>query len=115
MTSAKARRLTIAAIKRGELTRQPCEVCGAIRNIQAHHDDYQKPLDVRWLCISHHRKLHGSPRKPFPKGPLPPGVTGPRWGRYIALGQYFLTIEDAAKAMSEGIVKKADRTRGAID
>ena len=27
--------------------------------VEAHHDDYFKPLDVRWLCFRHHRELHG--------------------------------------------------------
>jgi len=34
------------------------EVCGA-ENAQAHHDDYSRPLDVRWLCDTHHRQHHG--------------------------------------------------------
>ena len=44
------------AIRDGKLTRQPCEVCGA--RAQAHHDDYSKPLDVRWLCTTHHADWH---------------------------------------------------------
>jgi len=39
------------------LERQPCEVCGA-QKAQAHHDDYSKPLDVRWLCTTHHAEWH---------------------------------------------------------
>lgn len=39
------------------LTRQPCEVCGS-EKAQAHHDDYSKPLDVRWLCTTHHAEWH---------------------------------------------------------
>ena len=45
------------AVRRGILTRQPCEVCGA-EKAQAHHDDYGKPLDVRWLCSKHHAEWH---------------------------------------------------------
>lgn len=28
--------------------------------INAHHDDYSKPLEVRWLCRSHHMKWHAA-------------------------------------------------------
>ena len=45
------------AVKRGKLTRKPCEVCGDSRT-DAHHDDYSKPLAVRWLCRMHHRQHH---------------------------------------------------------
>ena len=45
------------AVKKGRLTRQPCEECGAEKT-DAHHDDYAKPLEVRWLCRSHHTKWH---------------------------------------------------------
>jgi hypothetical protein len=53
----KARRLVRSAVMRGDLTRQPCEVCGAAQ-VHAHHDDYGRPLDVRWLCPPHHREHH---------------------------------------------------------
>lgn len=42
------------AIETGTLVRQPCEVCGALQT-HAHHDDYTKPLEVRWLCPLHHK------------------------------------------------------------
>lgn len=45
------------AVETGRLTRQPCEVCGRVDS-QAHHDDYDKPLDVRWLCPTHHGEIH---------------------------------------------------------
>lgn len=48
-----------AAIRRGELVRQPCEVCGNPKT-DGHHDDYSKPLDVRWLCRVHHLEHHKS-------------------------------------------------------
>ncbi len=48
------------AIKRGLLIRPDlCEQCGRkSKRIRAHHDDYDKPLDVRWLCDSCHAKEH---------------------------------------------------------
>ena len=52
-----ARQMVAAAVLGGYLMRQPCEVCGAAR-VDAHHDDYAKPLKVRWLCRAHHSALH---------------------------------------------------------
>jgi hypothetical protein len=46
------------AITAGKLTRGPCEACGAAENVEAHHDDYAKPLDVRWLCRPDHAAHH---------------------------------------------------------
>lgn len=46
-----------AAIKSKKIIKQPCEVCGDIKS-QGHHDDYTKPLEVRWLCQKHHKELH---------------------------------------------------------
>ena len=34
-----------------------CEICGKEKT-HAHHDDYDKPLNVRWLCAEHHRQWH---------------------------------------------------------
>lgn len=55
----KARAAVRSAIVRGALSRIPCEVCGDPKS-EAHHDDYSKPLAVRWLCLRHHREIgHG--------------------------------------------------------
>lgn len=35
-----------------------CEVCKEEKRLHAHHDDYAKPLDVRWLCTTCHRDWH---------------------------------------------------------
>lgn len=53
----KAQVLAGNAIRDGRLAKQPCEVCGNSK-AQAHHDDYGKPLDVRWLCTKHHAEWH---------------------------------------------------------
>jgi len=46
-------------LRRGKIPRRPCEVCGD-PNAEMHHDDYSKPLDIRWLCREHHMDLHCS-------------------------------------------------------
>lgn len=45
------------AVRDGLIARKPCEVCGNKR-VVAHHDDYTKPLELRWLCHSHHALEH---------------------------------------------------------
>jgi len=45
------------AVKSGKLIRLPCEICGDKKS-QGHHEDYNKPLDVLWLCAQHHRDRH---------------------------------------------------------
>lgn len=49
--------ITRAAIKKGLITKKPCEVCGSLE-VEAHHDDYSKPFNVRWFCCGHHRQYH---------------------------------------------------------
>jgi len=50
-----AREQALYAIRTGRLQRQPCEACGSIK-AQAHHPDYNKPLEVRWFCATHHNE-----------------------------------------------------------
>ena|SRR3989338_5433494 len=45
------------ALRKGELIKKPCMLCGDIKT-QAHHWDYTKTLDVWWYCNSHHRQHH---------------------------------------------------------
>ena len=45
------------AIKNGNLVRQPCIRCGNEKSL-AHHEDYDKPLDVMWLCQPCHKQRH---------------------------------------------------------
>jgi hypothetical protein len=37
-----------------------CETCGSPK-AQAHHDDYERPLNVRWLCTVCHGMEHRRP------------------------------------------------------
>lgn len=52
----KAHALVSYHVKAGNLIPMPCEICGA-KGV-AHHDDYLKPLNVRWLCYAHHSQWH---------------------------------------------------------
>lgn len=45
------------AIRDGILVPKPCEVCGGLK-VHGHHTDYDKPLDVMWLCSEHHVAWH---------------------------------------------------------
>jgi len=56
----KAHNIVNNSIRDGKLHSEPCQICGSVDGIHAHHDDYAKPLNVRWLCAAHHRQWHMS-------------------------------------------------------
>ena len=53
----RAHQKVMNALRNGTLVKQPCEQCEAKR-VHAHHDDYSKPLKVRWLCPKCHKVYH---------------------------------------------------------
>lgn len=58
----KAREVLNHALRDGKVYGPlPCEICFNTHDIEAHHGDYDKPLEVRWLCFKHHREVHENP------------------------------------------------------
>ena len=45
------------AILSGKIDKFSCRICKDKKS-QAHHEDYNKPLDVIWLCQKHHDIRH---------------------------------------------------------
>jgi ribosomal protein S27AE len=52
------------AIKKGKLVRLPCVRCGNQKSV-AHHEDYDKPLEVMWLCQPCHKQRHKELKEMF--------------------------------------------------
>jgi len=61
---AAAHNAVARAIKKGMLNREPCKKCGAEKT-EAHHEDYDKPLEIVWLCCPCHKQRHKEMRMPF--------------------------------------------------
>jgi hypothetical protein len=73
-----ARVQAAAAVCRGEIERpHSCEVRGCRRRVglHAHHQDYERPIDIVFVCRQHHEAVHH-------RGPLElkPGA-GRKWAR----------------------------------
>ncbi|KKL93303.1 hypothetical protein LCGC14_1876020 [marine sediment metagenome] len=55
---AKAHSAVNYAIATGRLVRPLiCESCNKRRFVEAHHENYSKPLDVEWLCTKCHSEV----------------------------------------------------------
>jgi hypothetical protein len=54
-----ARMLLNAHIKMGKIDRpERCQECNCESKLHGHHQDYQKPLEVLWLCAKCHNRIH---------------------------------------------------------
>jgi hypothetical protein len=58
----ESRKIYKAALKTGRIVKEPCRVCGALE-VDGHHEDYFKPLEVVWLCRPHHAEVHKKNRQ----------------------------------------------------
>jgi len=54
------RRKVRTALANGILSKpDKCEICHQAISLNGHHEDYQKPLEVMWLCPRCHNNIHG--------------------------------------------------------
>lgn len=55
----KARTAVGNAVRDGKLKKpSSCEKCGSTSRLHGHHEDYDKPLEVMWLCVVCHKARH---------------------------------------------------------
>jgi hypothetical protein len=54
----KAHLIVGNALRDGRLKKGLCFICGTNKNIEAHHPDYSKPLEILWICRKHHGQIH---------------------------------------------------------
>lgn len=52
-TKIKARKIVYSAIRNKSIISKPCVECNN-KKTEAHHEDYDKPLEIIWLCKKHH-------------------------------------------------------------
>lgn len=53
----KANQAVNNAVRDKKIEKWPCQVCGDLKSV-GHHPDYDRPLDVVWLCQPHHKQAH---------------------------------------------------------
>lgn len=61
MKESSARKAVSNAVKKGILIRpNNCTRCGSMCKPRGHHENYDKPLVVIWLCARCHNYVHGN-------------------------------------------------------
>lgn len=58
----KARYAVSNALRDGLIFKLPCFICGDL-DVECHHPNYSKHLEVVWLCTKHHAQLHKEARQ----------------------------------------------------
>lgn len=53
-----ARALVRTRVFTGRMERGVCELCGSSHDIHGHHENYDNPFNVNWLCRPCHEALH---------------------------------------------------------
>ncbi len=74
-----ARGLVAAAIRSGVIAKPPfCFRCGnKTEDLEAHHWDYDRPLDVGWFCPKCHAAVHPhAPNREQQRAPIPAALMG---------------------------------------
>jgi hypothetical protein len=60
----KAHKAVAKALRLGQIYREPCCRCGHEKSL-AHHDDYDHPLKIMWLCQPCHKQRHKELKEDF--------------------------------------------------
>jgi len=64
---ARAKWLVSKHVKRGHIVKpERCQICGEpvpAGKLQAHHHNYEEPLNVSWYCDACHKAVHKELKK----------------------------------------------------
>jgi hypothetical protein len=65
VAKVKARSAVYCAIKKGTIKPEGCNMFSneCRGRTEAHHNDYNKPLEIVWLCCFHHKQHHRENKK----------------------------------------------------
>ena len=81
-----------------------CENCGIEKKTVGHHDDYRKPVDVRWLCQKCHMTWHATNGS----GLLPKGLTFKRVGNVWAMEKAHWKEKSCERRIGEAYDRNVD-------
>ena len=56
----QARTLARQEVRRGRIDIEPCTLCGEGGDNVIHHNDYNLPRDITWLCPPCHNAIHAT-------------------------------------------------------
>lgn len=82
----KARTYAAEYTRRGKLKKEPCYICGS-PDSERHHEDYAKPLEVKWICRPCHLSIHKNSKEgDFANSNISPTIPNNEVGRCSKCG-----------------------------